>query len=383
MSMLVRDGTAGVDDSFSALAHELHAADPFWIPEEQEPVQQAFSPANPWFRSGRAATLCVPGRARLAVFRADGCRVAGRDTAFFGFLESEPDGTALDALLALAAEWARAAGADMLCGPIDFDSYGRYRLRTGDEAAGGMPFTGEPYNPHYYPRLLARAGFTVVQEYTSRIAAGVRPDARQRAALLAATREGYCIEPLDGDRWLALLPELHRMADEIFGAGFAYTPVPFERFALLYGAALARRLCPRTSVLARSTAGDIAGFFLCFPDYGPLLVQGAGPDRVTAGALSYDEHAPVLAAAGSRTVVAKTAGVAPAHRRRGLMDALSASAIDRGALHYDRWISALVRAGNPSGRYGDRLAGRGRGEQRSYALYAKSLVTEASTGGVS
>jgi ribosomal protein S18 acetylase RimI-like enzyme len=383
MRALVRDGTAGVDDSFIALAHELHAGDPFWIPEEPGPVRQAFSPANPWFRSGRAATLCIPGRARLAVFRADGCRVAGRDTAFFGYLESDADGTALSALFAQAAEWAREAGADTLCGPIDFDSYGRYRLRTGVDPAGGMPFTGEPYNPHYYPRLLERAGFAVVQEYATRIAAGVRPDARQRAALQAVTRAGYEIEALDGARWLALLPELHRKADEIFGAGFAYTPVPPERFALLYGAALACRLCPRTSVLARSAAGEIAGFFLCFPDYGPLLVQGAGAGRVAAGALSYAEHAPVLVATGSRTVVAKTAGVAPAHRRRGLMDALSASAIERGAQHYDRWISALVRVGNPSGGYADRLAGRGGGEQRTYALYAKSLITEAAIGGES
>jgi GNAT superfamily N-acetyltransferase len=383
MRALVRDGTAGVDESFVALAHELHARDPLWIPEEPESVHQAFSPANPWFRSGRAATLCVPRRARLAVFRADGCRVAGRNAAFFGYLESEPDGTALSALLEQAAEWARAAGADTLCGPIDFDSYGRYRLRTDVGAAGGMPFPGEPYNPPCYPRLLARAGFTVVQEYATRIAAGVRPDARQRAALEAVISAGYDIQALDGPRWLALLPELHRKADDIFGAGFAYTPVPLERFALLYGAALARRLCPRTSVLARSAAGEIAGFFLCFPDYGPLLVQGAGVARVTAAELSYAEHAPVLAAAGSRTVVAKTAGVAPAHRRRGLMGALSASAIDRGAQHYDRWISALVRSGNPSGRYADRLAGRGGGEQRTYALYAKSLTTEASTGGVS
>jgi hypothetical protein len=383
MRALVRDGTAGVDESFSALPHELHARDPFWIPEEPESVHEAFSPANPWFRSGRAATLCIPGHARLAVFRADGCRVAGRNAAFFGYLESDRDGTALNALFAHAAEWARAAGAETLYGPIDFDSYGRYRLRTGVEAAGGMPFPGEPYNPPWYPRLLARGGFMVVQEYASRMAAVVRPDVRQCAALRSAAREGYDIEALDGDRWLALLPELHRSADEMFGAGFAYTPVPLERFAMLYGAALARRLCPRTSVLARAASGDIAGFFLCFPDYGPLLVQGARAARVTASALSYDEHAPRLAAAGSRTVVAKTAGVAPAHRRRGLMDALSASAIERGALHYDRWISALVRAGNPSGRYGDRLAGRGRGEQRSYALYAKSLITEASTGGVS
>jgi hypothetical protein len=383
MRALIRDGTTGVDDSFVALAHELHARDPFWIPEEPESVHQAFSPANPWFRSGRAATLCIPRRARLAVFRADGCRVDGRDTAFFGYLESDPDGTALNELFAYAAEWARAAGADTLCGPIDFDSYGRYRLRTGVGAVGGMPFPGEPYNPPYYPHLLARAGFSVVQEYASRISAGIRPDARQRAALQAVTRAGYDIEALDGPRWLALLPELHRRADEIFGAGFAYTPVPLERFALLYGAALARRLCPRTSVLARSADGDIAGFFLCFPDYGPLLVQGAGVDRVTAGAVSYAEHASMLAAKGSRTVVAKTAGVAPAHRRRGLMDALSASAIDRGTQHYDRWISALVRSGNPSGRYADRLAGRGRGEQRTYALYAKPLITEAPTGGVS
>jgi GNAT superfamily N-acetyltransferase len=372
--VLARNGTDGVDDAFVELPHMLHASDRHWIPEDGDSVRRAFSRENPWFTTGRAATFCIPGRARLAAFRSNDCRVQGKSAAFFGYFESEAYGPAAPLLLDRAGAWAREQGAEMLYGPIDFDTYGRYRLRTSSERGGGSPFPGEPYNPSRYPEILTDAGFSVAQEYITQIATGVvRPDRAQREALHSVTNAGYTFEELDGARWLALLPELHHSADEIFGEGFAYTPVPAARFAMLYGESVARRLCPHTSVLARSPDGEIAGFFLFFPDYGPLLVQGAAGGRVNANEISFAEHTPRLAAAGSCGVVAKTVGVAPAHRRRGVMDALSAVAIDRGGARYDRWISALVRVGNPSGRFADRLAAERDMAFRTYALYSRPV----------
>ena len=145
MRILERDARTGADDAFVQLPHALYAGDPCWIPDEEHVLRASFSAANDWFARGCALALCVPGRARLAVFRAPDCRVDGRPAAFFGYFEAGDDAVAAGALLERASEWARAAGAEVLYGPVDFDTLGRYRLRTAVEPGGGLPFPGEPY----------------------------------------------------------------------------------------------------------------------------------------------------------------------------------------------------------------------------------------------
>lgn len=365
--VLARDGTAGVDDAFAELPRVVYARDPAWIPEDEGALRAAFGAGNPWFAAGRAVTLCVPGRARLAAFHADGCRVDGREAAFFGYWEHRGAPGATRALLGEAAAWARELGAEVLYGPVDFSTFGRYRLRlTAEPGAVTMP--GEPHNPPGYAAVLEAAGFAPARRYVTHLGAprALGGKAAARRAVLGA---GYAIEPLDGARWTAMLPALHRAVDEIFGANFAYTPVPYAAFAAAYGAPVARRLCPRTSVVAWAPDGALAGFALVYPHYGPLLAQGAAGGPVPEAALSFAEHAPRLERLGARTAVAKTVGVAPAHRRRGVMDALGATVLERGRPHYDRWAAALVRDDNPSRRFGARHADA----ERTYALYAKPL----------
>ena len=376
MKIGVRDAVTGISDAFLALPHAVYADDPLWIPEEEPAVRRAFSASNPWFVSGSAASLCIDGHARLAVFRPHGCVVEGRPAAWFGYLEMHDDADAAAAILAEAESWARTRGAEVLYGPIDFNTFGRYRLRVTAEP-GGMPFPGEPYNPMYYPPLVERAGFSVAQEYVTQIGAiRPRPLEARREMARAIAESGYAIEPLDGASWLAALPELHCRADEIFGESFAYTPVTYAQFAATHGAPVARRLCPRASVLARGPEGDIAGFFLVFPHYGPLAIQGSTLGRVPASELSHGEHDPVLAAAGHTIAVGKTVGVSPRHRGRGLMSALGATVVDRGVGRYDRWVGAMIRADNPSRRFGAEHMEL----ERSYALYRKTLVGRAADG---
>jgi hypothetical protein len=367
--IIARTGTGGLHDAFVDIPRVVYADDPLWIPEEEPQLRRAFSADNSWFAAGSTMTMCIPGRARLAVFRQHGCMVDGRSAAWFGFFESVDDSECATMLLAEAAAWARAQGADVLYGPIDFNTLGKYRIRVSAEPAG-VPFPGEPYNPPYYADLLRRAGLTIAREYVTQIGRiKARPLEAKRAMAYAVEEAGYTIEPLDGASWLAALPELHRKADEIFSDSFAYTPVSFDQFAAGYGAAVARRLCARTSLLARGPDGDIAGFLLVYPQYGPLVVQGAAEQRVPLSELSWEKHDAALVARGEGLAVAKTVGVCPKHRSRGLMDALGAAAIDRGEGRYDRWAGAMIRADNPSRRFGAAHMD----VERTYALYRQEL----------
>jgi len=373
MRVLIRDGTSGVDDAFVELPRLVYAGDPSWIPEEEAQVRAAFSAANPWFARGRALTLVVPGRARLAVFHDDACTIDGQPAAYFGYWEHIGDAEANARLFAEAEAWARLRGANVLCGPVNFTTLGTYRLRTAAER-GAVPFPSEPYNPASYPHMLCTLGYAITRAFLTYVgpirSELLAPKLERRREVLDA---GYTLEPLDGERWMALLPELHRAADEIFGEGLGYTPVSLEAFRVACGAPIARRLDPDASLLARAADGSLAGFFLTYPHYGPLAVQGAGSSRVPASALSFAAHAPLLAKMGCRTGIAKTVGVARAHRRRGVMDALALSAIERGSARYDTWLGAMMREGNPSTRFGSPHAEH----ERRYALYGKVLYDVA------
>ena len=369
MRVLISDGTSGLDESFVDLPRLIYGDDPLWIPEEEGQLRAAFDAGNPWFVRGRALTLTVPGQARLAVFHDDACTIGGRRAAYFGYWEHRGNAAANGRLFAEAEAWARLRGAAILCGPVNFTTLGTYRLRTAAEP-GAVPFPSEPYNPASYPSTLCALGYDMTRSFLTWVGSIKRellaPKLERRRGLLEA---GYVLEPLQFDRWMAMLPELHRLADEIFGEGLGYTPVPLNAFAAACGEPIARRFDPTASLIARAPDGSLAGFVLTYPHYGPLAVQGAGRARVPASALCFSEHAPVLEGLGHRTGIVKTVGVARAHRRRGVMDALVLTAIERGMPRYDNWLAAMMRDDNPSTRFGGPHAEH----SRRYALYGKVL----------
>jgi GNAT superfamily N-acetyltransferase len=368
MRIVMRDGASGVDDAFVELPAAVYADDPRWIPEEPPVVRMAFSSANDWFATGAAVTICVPDAARLAVFRAKDCCVDGQPAAFFGYWEHRGDPSSSQQLFREARSWAREQGAKRLYGPINFTTHGAYRLLI-DAEPGVQPFVGEPYNPATYPALLESLGFRVARRYITQISDGALDTRRIDLARGALLDAGYTLTQLDGSLWRAMLPDLKPLADAMFAQNFAFTPISYESFARGYGESVARRLCPRTSLVARGPRNDIAGFVLVYPDYGPLVAQSAGSARVAANSLSFAEHAPLLEQWSPRTAIVRTIAVAPEHRAQGLSHALGATVVASGAAHYDRWIGALIRDDNPSRRFGDTQTHT----VRRYALYAADL----------
>jgi GNAT superfamily N-acetyltransferase len=373
MRMQAFETPGAVPSAFLALPHAIYADDPNWIPEDPDTVRRSFSPDHDWFESGSAAGFYIPHRARLAVFRRASFSVDGRPTAFFGFWEQAGSGDETDELLREAEAWAREEGADVLYGPVDFNTSRRYRVRLSAEP-DAQTFLGEPYNPPHYPMLLDDAGYQVVRRYLSQVgtrrAIRVQPKERVRDGVIAS---GYQLEPLSSETWRANVLELKQLADAIFAENFAFAPETLVTFVRGYAEGVAKRLCPRTSLLARGPDGDIVGFVLIYPQYAPLVAQSAGASRIDAAELSFEEHWPALERAGELTAIVRTIGVHPAHRARGVMDALMSEAVARGTRYYDRWIGALIDESNWSRRFGASQTDH----ERSYALYAKELRAPA------
>ncbi len=357
--------------AFLDLPAQIYAGDEFWLGEDATALQQQFSKANAWFETGRAWLGVIPGQARLAGFIREQ-EVDGERAAFFGFWESVNDSAPTQRLLSALTEWARAHGATRLYGPINFTTFGAYRLRLDNFEAGAFP--GEPWNPDYYPGLLEQLGFTLRYQYFSTfnaiddIVKTVGPDYLRVKPKL---EQAITFEAVTPEFWMAHLSELYGFVDQVFGGNFAYTALSFDAFVAACGAPFAKRLCPHTSVLARTKDGRIAGFFLTFPDYSPLLRQNvpvSAGKRLHASALRYDQHYAELPQ--PRLLLAKTGGVHADFRSLGLFTAMGCELSLRAQGRYEMAGAALVRADNPSREFALR---HGTASQRGYGLFQRAL----------
>lgn len=365
------DPDQALPPQFAAIAQSVYADDPYWLGEDAVALQWRFSRANDFFQQGKAwlgvADGVVNSAARLAGFVHPQQVVDGKPVAWFGFWETADLLAPNKKLFEQLEQWAREQGASALYGPIDFNTFGRNRLRLNDFDQSCFP--GEPYNPHYYPRLLTELGFGIERRYQSRfhLQAPVLTDELQPRlqASRAALQDQFRITPLTPDYWLDHLDDLYPLVDTIFRDNFAYTPISRAQFGASCGEAFARTFCPRTSVLATTPDGDVAGFFLCFPDYSPLL-RHANPQRLTLEKIRYDLHAQLLPQ--PTLALAKTGGVHPRFRQSGLFNWMGLELVVRVGMHYDLLCGALMREDNPSLRFGMICP-----LQRDYGLFGKTL----------
>lgn len=290
----------------------------------------------------------------------------GAAEALFGFWETTPDAAAAnaEAFAALTAD-AAARGFHQLTGPLNFNTFHSYRLRLGDESPSWETFDREPVNPPYYPALLEAAGFEVSLTYESRLIqpATIPAVYADKAGLLAQlTRVPFQFIPLKPAAWAANEDQIFPLVHAIFGENPAYRSISAEQFKALYGAAYARALCPYSSVLVREPAsGQLVGLSFCHPNYQPLhLPPGTAPD--------FARDYPLLPR-GQRTLLAKTVGVHPDFRQRGLMSLLGAYGMGPFRALYDQVIFCLMRTDNPSLSFTDGLPV----EVARYALFGKAI----------
>jgi hypothetical protein len=360
-------------EGFLDLPTLVYRNDPYWIPEDPDDVRRAFSDSNPWFKQGQAKCLCIPNKVRLATFLDPQNQVDAKQIAYFGYFESVGDQQANTQIFDQAKSWAKEKGAVELYGPINFTTFGAYRLLISDDPKQ-PPFPGEPYNPPTYPDMLTELGFEVAEKYLSIIGERSAIEDRLRMAeffIKHLEDNGYRFETLTHQLWLDQLPTFYTLVDDIFKDNFGYTQLSRESFLSFCGEKYIRKACPHTSTITYAPDGNIAGFLLVYPHYGPIVVQGAKDNRIEVSKLDYQKHFPLLEKMNQRTAMIKTVGVLPDYRRQRLQDAMGARAVLTGDDRYDRWYAASIRQDNPSRNVGESIAKK---DRRWYALYKTSLT---------
>ncbi len=358
----VRDASedARLLGGFLGLTDRIYRGDPFYIPTPRREVLAALR--RPEFAGAQKVLVALSEDhvvARLVARLSPALRdEQGAPYGMIGFFEALAwyDEAVRD-LFAAGIAWLRQAGAGTIVGPMDGDTWHRYRLNVGP--FDGPPFLLEPYNPPYYEPLWTRNGFVPLERYVSKRVDPAVVVAHLEEKRRKAEAAGYRLRPLDLKRFRHELRTIYEISRRSFSRNFLYTEIPEEEFVRIYAGS--RGLLDKDLVwFARSPAGEDVGFLFAYPDRF-RAVAAMGGKRNPLARLRFLRHRNEV-----DTVDFKTLGVLPEHRRSGVAAALfhegHRQAVEKGYLYANH---CLIREGNPSG---DLDGGAGR-VLRRYVLY--------------
>ncbi|MBK5145185.1 hypothetical protein I2494_15975 [Budviciaceae bacterium BWR-B9] len=335
-----------LSDAFLSLPQAIYRHDPLWPGENQPSIEQQFSQQNPWFEQGKAWIGTIPGKARLAGFLPSHL-VEGQKVAFFGFWESINDLSCNQHLFNALAGWAKQYGITQLYGPINFSTFGQYRIRLNQFDKGA--FSGEPYNPPYYGTLLEQLGFSIKHRYISTFddaSTAANNWSQHYRRIKRLPMPNIEIHPLTPALWMREQRRLFEFVDRLFSHGFAYTPLKWDEFQQRCGEPFIQRFCPHSSMLAQTASGDIAGLTIALPVYRDGKAEAN---------------------------LCKTVAIHPRFRRSGVLGHLCNQFFQYTRQHYPRIGGAMMRDDNTSLLMSRSMLSGVNQSHHHYALYSKEL----------
>lgn len=246
-------------------------------------------------------------------------------------------------LLDRAADRLRENGCTIAIGPMDGNTWRRYRVLT--ERGNEPPFFMEPDNPDWWAEAFEKAGFSPLARYSSSLVTDLaRTDPRAGRVRERLEHEGVRIRHLvdfEGD-----LRRIYAVSVASFTDNFLYTAMSEEAFLAQYRP-YQERIVPELVLIAEHEARPV-GYLFAIPDYAEAM-RG---ERM-------------------KTVVGKTIAVVPGRRQGGLGLLMTMMVHKKAlALGYERLIHALQHEGNRVRKMSDALGTI----MRRYVLFSRRLA---------
>lgn len=356
ISILDLDREPGEWAAFCSLPAAIYADDPNYLPSAPEKLKDEICRTNAdqlvllARRDGRAvARIC----ARIVDDLAEGQRIG-----VLGFFEAHRDYEAVADMLDQAVEWLRDRGIVRVIGPMNGDTWHKYRFNVGP--FDRPPFLMEPYNAPHYAELWQRYGFQVLAEYHSKHVPDVEAILPTMKKYYDRTiRQGISYRSFNLKRFDDELRLFYELSCEIFTGNLFYKAISLDEFKEIYFDA--RTILHENHIwFCQDNHSEYAGFVFSFPDYFAAVQKMNGRRNLWAKVKF------ALNRGKADTLNIKTVGATPAHRGRGLGTALMYKAYKEG---FDAGLMkanmCLFHEDNASGR----LDG-GKGEHlRTYRLY--------------
>jgi predicted N-acetyltransferase YhbS len=282
-------------------------------------------------------------RARVSCWWSDAPPLSGERAGVVGHYAASDDISGARVLDEAVARL-EAAGCSVAVGPMDGNTWRRYRLivEPGNEPA----FFLEPGNPAEWVSHFTSAGFETLATYTSALTTRLAGDPLRLAEKQGHLRHEHIeIRSMTREETDDALRRIFRLSLESFRSNYLYTPISEDEFL-----AQNRRLLPMVIpdlVLLAERADALVGFLFAVPD----VLQRQRGQTVD-------------------TIIIKTVAVSPAVANAGVGGALVALAHDRAhTLGFSRAIHALMHEQNVSQRISQHYAQT----IRRYALFKRTL----------
>lgn len=281
--------------------------------------------------------------ARCSLWWQNSPAYAGQSTGVIGHFAAH-DETSTCLLLDLACEQLREQGCQYAIGPMDGNTWRRYRLVT--EAGSEPPFFLELDHPPEWPAHWEAAGFAPIAGYSSQLNTNLNyEDPRLVRVEHRLEQQGINIRALNLDDYESELRAIFELSCISFRSNFLYTPLSEEKFIEMYSP-LRPYIQPELILLA-IRGSEPVGFLFAVPDW----LQAQRGQTID-------------------TIIIKTLAVLPGRAYAGLGNLLAARChrIAR-EMGYTRAIHALMHDANHSRNVSSRYAH----VIRRYALYGKAL----------
>ena len=245
-------------------------------------------------------------------------------------------------ILHQAAAMLAAEGCTLAIGPMDGNTWRRYRLLT--ERGAEPPFLMEPEHPAEWPAYWQAAGFEPLAQYFSALGTDLaREDAQISRAGGRLRAAGVTVRALRAEDYENELRRIHEVSARAFTDNYLYTPLPEAEFVAQY-ASVRERVRPDLVLLAEMS-GQPVGYVFTIPDW----LRGPSTD----------------------TIIVKTLAALPGRQTAGLGAWLLQEVQQRAhSLGFRRVIHALMHESNNSLNLSRRFAE----PFRRYTLYSRRLA---------
>lgn len=207
-------------------------------------------------------------RGLLTFYPADGA-------CYLGYFEAFDDGEAAKDFIQHLACFARSLGAEKLIGPVQASFWLGYRMQlTGHEA---LPFTGEPHNPAYYPKLWQEAGFVLKERYLSNFYPKVSNQTHQDKLahrFQSFSQAGFSILSPRKEDWGQVSLEVFDLLNRLYEDFPIYRSISRQQFSSIFEKY--RNILDFSMVKLAYKDGKLVGFLITMPDYGAQVYQELG-----------------------------------------------------------------------------------------------------------
>jgi GNAT superfamily N-acetyltransferase len=190
--------------------------------------------------------------------------------------------TSAAALLEACCTQLRQQGCTRVVGPMDGNTWRRYRLVT--DFGSEPPFFLEPWNPRPWSGLFEAANFQPLSNYYSALVLDLnRTDPRLNSTEERMTNQGVTIRPISSSDFEADLLRIYAVSIVSFQRNYLYTELSEADFLALY-LPYRERIYPQLILLAEHQ-GEPVGFVFAIPDYAQAL-RGQKIDTVIGKTLA-------------------------------------------------------------------------------------------------